>query len=79
MELATTSSTRWCRPRAPVSPMYMAGPLAHGLDVAEDADLSGVVALRRGALLRPAADSGGVRSGAASGFCGSVIAFLCRH
>ena len=48
MELATTSSTRWCSPRAPVSPMYMAGRCAHGLDVAEDADLSGVVALRRG-------------------------------
>src|SRR5690349_10596805 len=27
IELSTTSNTRWCRPRSPVSPMYMPGRL----------------------------------------------------
>ena len=59
------------------------GPLADGLDVAEDADLSGVVAVRGAAsaacgLLRNSGGAG-CASGASSGFCGSVIAFLCRY
>ena len=43
------------QPGAPVEPMYIAGPLADGLEAFEDLDLVGAVVVRTGAVaVRPA-------------------------